>query len=301
MANKDYNYKSNIINSIQDISNKYFDTLLYKQNSIETISNITLSEKKIFHEEINKYKASKPLVNLLPFDYLGPLKGTFYERAHTMILAFLLDPKCSGKFAGIFLQKILSEIGERNIRKYSITKVFSESISLKSHDTSGMPDIEIELENNKELLRIIIENKCLAVESVDQTPKYMRGKRKISCKKCIKQKNEKPKPLCKKPKDKIGLFIDFKGRQASCHMFRSLNYDVIKESLQKAKLELLVDLEEETLPLNQLIDNYIKTIKGMNRGENIVSYDDIGKIDNLSILQCKYLVDRINNISEREI
>ena len=274
MEDKNYVYDTNIISSIEDISNKYSDMLKNIKKSIEDVGDATISKKILYMEEINKFKDKKPLIDLLPFDYLGPLKGVFYERAHTMILAFLLDPKCSGRFAKHFLKIILNEIGERDISQYKITKVSTENTSLKTHDTGGMPDITIKL-HSKEYLDIIIENKCMANESRDQTPKYVRGNRRkgFKCKECIKQKHEDSEHLCEESENEIYLFIDYKGRQATCPRFKSLNYDVIKKSLEQAMTDLLrLDYLRKDNTLYSLIYNYISTIDVMDKDESIVSY-----------------------------
>lgn len=301
MENKNEVYNANIIKAIDDISNKHSDMLKNMIKSIKAVNKTTLIEKNIYIREIDEYKKKRPLVDLLPFDYLGPLKGTFYERAHTMILAFLLNPKCSGEFAKQFLENIFIlnkiEIGERNISKYKITKVLTEQISLKTHNTGGMPDIVIKLkneENNK--LDIIIENKCMATESRDQTPKYLRetkGKRiGFRCKDCIKQKNNDGTPLCN-PENKIFLFIDYKGHQATCRQFKSLNYYDIKKSLDKTMTDRSEYLGQGSL--YSLIDHYSSTIDVMAKDECIVSYSDLESIKDMSLMQCKYLFDRINN------
>lgn len=294
MEDKIYGDNASTIKAIMDISKNYQEWQDNLKISIEDVSKETSNERKNYRDEIKK-KHDGPLVDLLPFDYLGPLKGTFYERAHTMILAFLLDPKCAGKFSKIFLDKILckAEITE-NIADYDIAEVLSEK-ALKTHNTSVIPDIKITLNNKVE---IIIENKCMASESKDQTPKYVREgkekKRGFRCQVCIKQKGHNRIPGCGEIiKDKIYLFLDYKGREAKCPLFKSVNYNDIKESLELAQHESGNYLKKGK-SLDLLIVHYIESIKNMGKAGCIVSYSDLGadkENDKLSLVQCKYLCD----------
>lgn len=302
MEGKIFDGNTHLINAILDVSKIYHDRQEKLKNAIDALQVTTECVKTKYIKIIKEYAQNNPLIDLLPFDYLGPLKGTFYERAHTMILSFLLDPKCSGKYSKYFLNKILSKIGERDVTNYDITEVSAEA-SLRTHNTSGMPDITMKLENNENKgekgLRIIIENKCMAAESKDQTPKYVRGdksKREFPCQKCIKN-NKDRNPECEPHSDTIYLFIDYKGREAKCPLFKSVNYYDIKISLEEAQRES-GDYLEKGKSLDLLIEHYIKSIENMGKGGGIVSYSDLGsdeKYDKLSLVQCKYLCSLIMN------
>lgn len=299
MKDKTFDGNAQLVNAILDVSKSYHDRQEKLKNAIDTLQVTTECVKTKYIKRIKKYAQNNPLIDLLPFDYLGPLKGTFYERAHTMILSFLLDPKYSGKYSKCFLNKILSKI-ERNVTNYDITEVSAEA-SLRTHNTSGMPDITIKLENNENKgengLRIIIENKCMATESKDQTPKYVRGdknKKGFPCQKCIKNNIDR-KPECEPHSDAIYLFIDYKGREAKCPLFKSVNYDDIKIALKNARCESW-DYLKKGKSLSLLIDHYIKSIENMGKDGGIVSYSDLEsneKIGKLNLLQRKYLYDKI--------
>ncbi len=297
MKDKNFGNNTHLVNAISDISNSYQDWQYKLNTAIEAVSKITSFEKNHYLEVIKNYDG--PRVDLLPFDYLGPLKGTFYERAHTMILSFLLDPRCTGEFSKTFLGKILCKAKVMEGVAYDdIVEVLSEK-ALNTSNKSVIPDIKITL-NNK--VKIIIENKCMASESKDQTPKYVReGKEKkkgFPCQQCIKQKGQNRKPICphnEDIKDRIYLFIDYKGREAKCPLFKSINYNDIKISLEKALCNSTNYLKEGK-SLYLLIEHYIKSIENMGKDGSVVSYSDLKSyehIGKLSLLQCKYLYDKI--------
>lgn len=284
-----------MLDAIDTIAKSVNDRQKTLISAIAGISEAVVKLRKKYIEEIDKYKTNKgALVDLLPFDYLGPLKGTFYERAHTMIWAFLLNPDCSGPFSNIFLRMLLSD------EKLNIEKVEAENTSVSSHQTQGKPDIAIDISGESQFKRVVIENKCLASESKNQTRKYVKGNSKKNCHKCEKlEECEKEKgmyPCLADDPGTIYLFIDYKGRRADCPRYSNLNYHHIKEAIKSAREKALKNHAiGKGKSLDRLIEHYVKSLDSTGKERIVIRYSDLESKDRLSLVQYQYLTEQIHH------
>lgn len=296
--------------AIETIAKCVHDRQASMKSTMDKIHDAVIALKNRYEKEIKAYEENGALVDLLPFDYLGPLKGTFYERAHTMILAFLWNPKTSGDYSKHFLKELLSKNPDTDIGgNFTIKNVISENTTVRSRQTQGKPDIVIEISDEKKKIirKVVIENKCLALESKNQTCKYVEGNGKKICKECKtdwkgdkkkkkkKNNNNNWKCLGGNKADTIYIYVDYKGRKAECPRFENMDYNDIKDALEKARgVVLQKRCIGEGKSLDLFIQHYIRTLEYMGKEEIIVPYSELESRDTLSLVQFKYLSERIS-------
>jgi hypothetical protein len=201
-----------------------------------------------------KKRGGAPL-DLLEWDYLGPLQGYFRERAHTMILAYLLNPRYSGPYAKRFLLALLRRARKSDVHETVRQQVSDAVAAVKMNgvrievdqeeplsEERRKPDLILTITNHKAQLRILVENKVWTAESDNQTPDYFRaasgtqGKRRTGyrCSRCTKQQREPRQPMCAPGENVIGLFLDFKGKKPLCPRFAPQHYAHLKEAMDQA-------------------------------------------------------------------
>ena len=213
-------------------------------------------------------KGAKLLVDAIPLDYFAPLRGRFYERAHTMMLGFFLDRRYTGAFAEKLLKCILFQVLSRgDCREFDRT-LFREALAqmeggslspsppiieggLGNRVNESLPDIKIMLKGTGPSRFVIIENKVFALEGRDQTPKYVRGNnktiRKTDCRNCVRAQNNRSgnthkkqsrDPLCNNaiPSNlDIYIYLDLKAQLPSCARFALCDYEMLAAALKQAE------------------------------------------------------------------
>jgi len=204
-------------------------------------------------------KGGKSLVDVVPLDYFAPLRGTFYERAHTMMLGFFLDRPKVGDFATNLLMSILWQVLERGncseFDKKLIDKTHAQMKikalvpsspiiegGLGNRGSGRLPDIKIALEGTETPRLVIIENKVFSPEGQDQTPKYVRatshktiGRR--DCRNCIGAKNNPSRdPICEKngTPSHLYIYLDLKAQLPSCSRFALCDYKMLGKAFKLA-------------------------------------------------------------------
>lgn len=142
------------------------------------------------------YKSRRrSLLNLVPeddpaklsVDLLQPISRGSDETAHTMALAYLLDPACDHGLGNAILRTIVEAIGARNARvgaarilrvvrrretRLTVTPEYHHRVSGLRHRSGARTDIWIEAHARKKSAVVVIENKIGAAESNGQLGWY---------------------------------------------------------------------------------------------------------------------------------
>jgi len=258
------------------------------QNALKAVSDAWTSRRDYLVRELKEYSKGKnniPLTDLVETDFLGVFKGSFLERAHTMVLCHLMDLDVDPELSRTFMTSLLSAAKKGATNSYikenisvlldriDVRYEIQPEVTIKSSNCKIKPDIQVVFSKDRIL---VIENKVNSPEHDDQTAAYVREQeqsrlkhessdKKLRLKDCMAcMGRKKYRPQCK-GSTCVYLFLDRRGIKAQCPLYVSLNYVDIRKAIEDSVRSVWKSESRPSSFQKLLVEGYLGTLKSMER------------------------------------